>query len=70
MAGIRVNQDIINLLQSFKPFLGSKGTSLIEATEAVAQVLSTDHAQKAVEILKALNQPASSNPPDIITEKK
>lgn len=74
MAELQVNQDLLNLIFNFKPFVGNRGKALIDATHSVAKLLTTEHASQAVSLLRTLSSseglPDSSSPEaDTETEK-
>ena len=41
-----IDPNLLNLLQSLKPFLSAKAKNLAEATEAVAELMDTESANK------------------------
>ncbi|MBO8168119.1 MAG: hypothetical protein H0Z35_02900 [Thermoanaerobacteraceae bacterium] len=49
-----VNTDLLNLIQSLKPFLGSRGLRMVEALEAIAELKETETAKKTESAIKAL----------------
>ncbi len=59
MDGWQVNQDMMNLMMSLKPFLNDKGKNLVDAGEAFAQLFTTEHAARAMQLMKELS---GSNP--------
>lgn len=67
MAELQVNQDLLNLIFNFKPFVGNRGKALIDATHAIAQLLTTEHASQAVNLLRTLN--SSEGLPDSSPEE-
>lgn len=54
MAKLQLNQDLLNLIANFKPFVGHTGKALIDATQSVAQLLTSEDAANAVSVLQSL----------------